>query len=142
MQRVKISLPDQFDFTCDMVVRITDLNYGGHVGNDVFLSWIHHARQQYLNHYGYSEMNIEGVGLIMADAALEYKREIFYGDNVKISVGRGEHSRIGIDLLYRVEVEVDRQWLVAAKGKTGMIFFDYGKKKTVGIPETVLQKLK
>jgi len=36
MQRIKIDLPEFFSFTTPIKIRITDLNYGGHVGNDVF----------------------------------------------------------------------------------------------------------
>ena len=62
------------------------MNYGGHVGNDSFLSLIHEARQQFLNHFGYSELQFENVSLIMADASIEFKKELNYGDEVKISV--------------------------------------------------------
>ena len=54
MERIKISLPESFKFSTIMKIRITDLNYGGHVGNDSFLSLIHEARQQFLNHFNYS----------------------------------------------------------------------------------------
>ncbi len=67
MARVKIDVPDEFSYTTHIPVRITDLNYGGHVGNDTILSLIHEARIQFLGHYGYGELNMEGVGLIMSD---------------------------------------------------------------------------
>ena len=51
MERIKLNLPEQFLFSTNIAVRITDINYGGHVGNDSFLSLIHEARQQFLNHY-------------------------------------------------------------------------------------------
>lgn len=86
MDRIKVSLPGNYNFSTVIAIRITDLNYGGHVGNDVFLSLIHEARLQFLNHFGYSEMDFEGTGLIMADAAIEFKRELFYGNELKISV--------------------------------------------------------
>ena len=38
MERVKIHLPDTFAFSTVSRIRITDLNYGAHVGNDTFLS--------------------------------------------------------------------------------------------------------
>ena len=76
MERIKIKLPEKFYFSTTIKIRITDLNYSGHVGNDVFLSLIHEARQQFLNYYGYSEMLFEGVELIMVDAAIEFKKEL------------------------------------------------------------------
>jgi acyl-CoA thioesterase FadM len=43
MARIKIELPQSFSFTCRIPVRITDINYGGHAGNDTVLSIIHEA---------------------------------------------------------------------------------------------------
>lgn len=48
MARISIDLPSTFTFSATIPVRITDLNYGGHVGNDTILSIIHEARVQYL----------------------------------------------------------------------------------------------
>ena len=57
-----------------MEIRVTDLNYGGHVGNDTILSLLQEARQQFLQSKGYAELEVESYGLIMADAMIEYKR--------------------------------------------------------------------
>ncbi|MFL5774339.1 MAG: acyl-CoA thioesterase, partial [Flavisolibacter sp.] len=80
MPRLKIQLPDQFTFSTLIPVRITDLNYGNHVGNDSMLSILHEARMQFLAQFGYTELEIEGVGIIMSDVSIEFKTEVFYGD--------------------------------------------------------------
>jgi len=85
----KITLPDSFAFSCDIPVRITDLNYGGHVGNDTILSLIHEARVQYLKKFGMQELDFAGVGLIMGDAAIEFKSESFHGDVIRVWVKSG-----------------------------------------------------
>lgn len=141
MERVKVSLPDEFSFATIINIRITDLNYGGHVGNDSFLSLVHEAREQYLRHFGYTELNLEGVGLIMADAAIEYKRELGYGDTIKISVATSGFDRLGFNFHYLLEVKSNNDWLVAAKIKTGMICFDYNTKKKVPVPAEAIKKL-
>ncbi len=137
MARIKIQLPEHFNFSCTIPIRITDINYGDHVGNDTILSIIHEARVQYLSSLGYSEMSFAGVGMIMADAAIEFKSELFYGDTVIASVTAGEISKIGFELFYKLEVirqtQDDKKILVAA-AKTGMICYDYEKKKIVAIP--------
>jgi hypothetical protein len=38
MARVKIDLPDKFIFKTEIPIRINDINYGGHLGNDAVLS--------------------------------------------------------------------------------------------------------
>jgi len=88
--------------TFQIPVRIADINYGNHVGNDAFVSIIHEARMQWLKQYGYTELKIEGVGLIMSDLTLEFKNESFYGDIVEVNLGAGEISRVGFELYYRL----------------------------------------
>jgi acyl-CoA thioesterase FadM len=141
MERIKIQLPEIFLFETTIPIRITDLNYGGHVGNDVFLSLIHEARQQFLIHHGYSELNFAGAGLIMADVAIEYKKELNYKDVVKISVAANGFDKLGFDIYYKLELQINEQIIVAGKAKTGMICFDYNTKKKVSIPEEAIKKL-
>ena len=62
MNRLKINLPEIFLFSTTILIRVTDLNYGAHVGNDTVLSIIQEARQQYLLSKGYEELNIDGLG--------------------------------------------------------------------------------
>src|SRR5438270_5211945 len=98
MERIKINLPATFTFSINLIIRITDLNYGAHVGNDTFLSLIQEARQQFLMQYGYKELDFGGYGLILADAAVEYKKELNYGDEIKISVATSGFDKYGFDL--------------------------------------------
>ena len=141
MDRIKVALPTTFSFSTVIEIRITDLNYGGHVGNDTFLSLIHEARQQFLKHHGYSELSFAGVSLIMADAAIEYKRELVYKDQVRIQVTAGGFDKIGFDIFYLLEVKNEENWTVAGKVKTGMICFDYTTKKKVPVPLEAISKL-
>lgn len=134
MARVKIDLPPSFHFTTRIPVRITDLNYGGHVGNDSVLAMLHEARLQYLNQWGYTELEVAGVGLIMTDATLAFKGESFYGDVWDIQIMATEFSRVGFELYYMVETERDGRRLRIAEAKTGMICFDYAGRKPVGVP--------
>ncbi len=103
MARIKVELPEQFAFSTTIPVRITDLNYGKHVGNDTILSMIHEARVQYLKQLGYGELDLAGVGLIMSDVGIEFKSELFYGDEVLVSVAAGDLSKISFDLYYKLE---------------------------------------
>jgi acyl-CoA thioester hydrolase len=141
MERVKLHLPKNFHFSTTIRIRITDLNYGGHVGNDSFLSLIHEARQQYLRHFGYAELDFAGVGLIMADVAIEYKQELNYADEVQISVSATGFDRIGFDIFYLLELVQETGNVLAGKAKTGMICFDYANRKKVAVPIEAREKL-
>ena len=141
MERIKIDLPEQFQFSTIIKIRITDLNYGGHVGNDSFLSLIHEARQQFLNHYNYSELKFENVSLIMANASIEFKKQLSYGDEVKISVTANGFDKFGFDIFYLLEIINNEQIILAGKAKTGMLCYDYTNKKLMVVPGEAKTKL-
>jgi acyl-CoA thioester hydrolase len=140
MSRLKIQLPEAFSFSTKIPVRITDLNYGNHVGNDAILSIIHEGRMQFLQHSGYTEMEFAGVGMIMSEVEISFRTEAFYGDEIIISIAAGDHSRIGFDLFYKLEKEVDGKKTMVAAARTGMICFDYKNKKITSLPQEVVSK--
>ena len=140
MERIKLNLPETFSFNTSIPIRITDLNYGGHVGNDSFLSIIHEARIQFLKYYGYSELNVEDAGLIMADVAIEYKKELNYGDIVYISVTATNFDKIGFDIFYLLELNEEEKKVIAGKAKTGMMCYDYNLKKRMPVPLNFISK--
>ena len=141
MERIKLKLPDNFKFSTIIKIRITDLNYGGHVGNDSFLSLIHEARQQFLNSFGYSELKLEDTSLIMIDAGIEFKKELNYGDEVKISVAANCFDKFGFDIFYKLEIINADNFILAGKAKTGMLCYDYENKKLTGVPGKVKETL-
>ena len=141
MERIKIDLPTNFAFAAALTIRVTDLNYGGHVGNDSFLSLIHEARQQFLLHHGYSELNLAGTGVIMSDAAIEFKKELNYGDVVKIHVAAAGFDKFGFDLFYKMDIVNGTETILAGKAKTGMLCYDYTNKKLAPVPAEVKEKL-
>jgi YbgC/YbaW family acyl-CoA thioester hydrolase len=142
MARIKLALPETFPFTTTIPIRITDLNYGAHVGNDTILTLIHEARVQYLRSLGFEELNVAGVGLIMSDAAIEFKAQLYYGTFLKAHVAAAEFTRAGFDLYYKLVIESETGETVIALAKTAMVCFDYSTNKVVAIPEAALQKLR
>ncbi|OMP80607.1 MULTISPECIES: thioesterase family protein [unclassified Chitinophaga] len=142
MARVKIELPEQMDFHTQLPVRIGDINYGGHVGNDAILSIIHEARLRFLANFGYGELDKDGqAGLIMADAALVYKGEGFHGDIFDIAVGADDFTPFGFDLYYRITTVRGDKTILIAEAKSGMIYFDYKTRKVARLPEEWKQTL-
>lgn len=141
MERIKVNVPDEFDFSTVIKIRVTDLNYGGHVGNDAFLWLIHEARQQFLMQHGYKELQLGSHALIMVDAAIEFKHEMNYGDEVIISVSASNFDRYSFDLFYKMEVKTSDSIVIAGKAKTGMMCYDYTSKKKVSLEEEVIKKL-
>lgn len=139
MSRIKIQLPEQFSFSTSIPIRITDLNYGGHVGNDTVLSLLHEARVQFLKSFGYAELEFEGVSLIMSDVGIEFKQELFYGDVVKAFVTANNFTKVSFDVYYKLVRETDQKIVTIAK--SAMVCYDYNSRKIVAIPEKAREKL-
>ncbi len=141
MPKTRLVLPDHFTFTTEIPIRITDLNYGGHVGNDAVLSILHEIRMQFLRHHGYTELDLAGTGMIMADVAIEFRSEVFYGESIRASVAAAEFSRVGFDLYYKLEKEVKEKWIMVAAARTGMVCYNYSLKKIASVPKEVCTRL-
>ncbi len=137
MARAKIVFADACLFSTEIPVRITDINYGGHLGNDSVLSMVHEARVQCLRHFGFTEADIDGVGIIMTDAVVVYRHESFYGDVLRIDVAVQDFSRTGCDFVFRLtDAKSGREIALA---KTGVVFFDYKNRKVVAVPTAFLE---
>jgi len=139
MARIKLELPEKFVFTTHIDVRISDINYGGHLGNDAVLSIIHEARMRFLKSMGFSEMNIGGCGLIMGDVSIVFKAETFYGEKLEIKIALQDMAAVGFDIFYLItNLSTGRE---TCRAKTGMVFFDYTLKKICKAPELFLSAI-
>jgi len=142
MGRVKIKFPEQKPLhIASIPVRIGDINYGGHLGNDSLLSVIHESRMQMLACWGYDELNAGGIALIMADVMIAYKGEAFYGDVLSVQLFVEEVTVHSFDLLYHISTERGGRVVDIAHAKTGMICFDYDERKIVGMTDELKQHL-
>ncbi|MGH8307527.1 MAG: acyl-CoA thioesterase [Gammaproteobacteria bacterium] len=139
MTRLKIELPEQFPFSTELDVRVGDLNYGNHLGNDAVLTLIHEARRRFLNSLGIEEIGANGIGFVIADAAVVYRAQAFYADRLRIEVAVGEFASRGCDFYYRVSHATDDRVVVEAR--TGMVCFDFRAQKTMVFPPAMLAKL-
>ncbi|MFO7653970.1 MAG: thioesterase family protein [Candidatus Krumholzibacteriia bacterium] len=135
MPRAALAPLPQYPFRASVKVRITDLNYGGHLGNDRMLALLHEARVAWLASHDWSELDCAGAALIMADAALLFQKEAFAGDVLDIEVAAGEPSRVGFRLFYRVTRPADGARVALAE--TGLVCFDYGTRRLLPLPDAV-----
>ena len=133
MARIKIDMPENYSFSTEIPVRISDINYGGHLSNDAVLSMVHEARIRYLNSYNYTELDIDGASIIMTDSAIVYKAEGFHADQIQIDVAVGDFNKYGCDIYYLLSNK--KTAVEIAHAKTGIVFFDYNERKVIGVPE-------
>ena len=139
MARINITYPDQTLFTCTLPVRITDINYGQHLAHDRLISMLHEARAQFFLYFGMQEANIAGLGIILSDLAICYQAETFHPDMLTIEITLDDPTRCGCDMVYRVSKENGKT--LVATAKTGLVFFDYQRKKVASIPDEFKQLL-
>lgn len=140
MARIEIKMPETYLFETCLDVRISDINYGNHLGHDAFVSLLHEARIRFLKNMGYSEIDVEGKSIIISDLAVTYKSQVFHGDTLKIEIAGGDVNKYGCDLFYRVTRMENGTRVLAAK--TGLVFFDYAASKVAPIPGPFIEKLK
>lgn len=138
MARLELTLPSHFIYVTELAVRVNDLNYGAHVGNDNMLALMQQARINFYRENGFKdEISFEGsVGQVISDALVIYKAEAFLGDVLLIQLAIEDISKYGFDMLYQVMNKASGKEV--ARGKTGIVCFDYDKRKIAPIPERLL----
>ena len=135
MARVKIEIAGKVLTCITIPVRITDINYGNHTGNDALVGLLHEARAAWLRQNNFTELDIDGTGLILSDLLVNFKRESFYGDMLDISLYATDISRKSFDLIYAVTTKRDNIKIEIAVAKTTMISYDYSLKKVIDLPQ-------
>ena len=134
--RVKLTFPSPIIFSTEIKVHISDINYGGHMGNARFLTLMQEARLRWLEVYGFpDEKDIAPpIGLIVVDSAIQYKAEVFHGELLEVELAVNKVTAKSFDLYYQIKKE-DKS--LAALGKTGILSFDYVAKRVSAIPDVL-----
>lgn len=129
---------DAYSFVFPYQVRVSDINYGGHVSNAAVLSIFQDARIAYLANLGpFSELDLGGYGIILPEAHAYYHAEMFLGDQLRVGVRGGGVRRSSFLLLYRIE----RDGQLMAEGETPVVCYDYETRKARRIPEDFREAL-
>ncbi len=139
MPSLRIELPEALPFRHSLTIRVTDINHGGHMGNERVLMYCQEARAAFLAARGFSEGNIGGVGLVVADAAIRFRAEGFAGDLLDIDIGTGNHHRRGCDFFYRLTRRADDREI--ARARTAVVCFDYVNRRSVTAPPQFRENL-
>lgn len=138
MPRINIALPDRFAFATEIPIYISHINYRHHLDNAVLLSLVSEARVRFFTALGYAEMDVEGAGVIVTDAAVQYLSEAFHGEVLVIEMTPTDFNKYGCDLVYRIRDKASGREV--ARGKTGILFFDYAAKKPVAVPPRFVER--
>jgi acyl-CoA thioesterase FadM len=122
-------------------VRIGDINYGGHMGNDKALLLFQDARIRFLESAGFSEKHIgDQAGIIMSDAHVVFRKEIFLHEILLVSVSVTDITTSSFTLEFKVIREHDQAEVL--NGSTKLIAFDYERRKVVRLPEVFIRAIR
>lgn len=134
-------MKNKFRFFTEIDIQISDINYGGHLGNDRYLSLFQEGRLRYLNQFGYTELSIgDETGLIMSKAHIEFKAEVFWGDRMKIYVRVSKIKAIKFVIEY-LFVNSKEENKIVAEGYTEMVGFDYQNRKVTRLPSMFIKDI-
>lgn len=139
MPRIKIDLPERFLFSTDLPIYIGHINYGHHLDNSQMLSLVSEARVRFFKSLGYTELDVEGVGIIVADVAAQYRAEAFHGETMVVEMSADDFNKYGCDLVWRLSDRASGREI--ARGKHGIMFFDYAARKATAVPPAFIAKV-
>ncbi len=139
MPRIKIDLPERFSFTTEIPIYINHINYGNHLDNSALLSLVSEARVRFFKAFAYTELDVEGCGIIVADVAVQYKSEAFHGEVLVFEMAANDFNKYGCDLVWRISDQASGREV--ARGKTGIMFFDYTARKAALVPPAFVTKM-
>lgn len=133
MARLKLEFPeDQFCYSTQLTVRVTDINAANHLGNDSMISMISEARARFLFEFGIEETREDGTGIIVTDLATTYRAEAHARDRLLFEVGVMDFNKYGGDIIFRISRPEDDKAIAMAK--SGFVFFNYRHAQVVEMP--------
>ena len=124
---------DAYRFSISLKVRAGDLNYGNHVGHQNYFLYFQEARIAYLKQFGFSELDIAGCAMMIAEANCRYQKELFLGDNLSIYCRVSRLRKKLFTMEYVIMRTKDSS--VCAAGFTTCPCLDYTTKKIVRLPQ-------
>ncbi|MCW7463888.1 acyl-CoA thioesterase [Leptospira limi] len=139
MPRIKIDIPNHKIFETSLSVRISDINFAGHLAHDAILTLTHECRARFFHSHGWTEINVEGKGIVVSDVAIVYKSEAFFPDDLNIQLYVDQISSKSLDMLYVITHKDGKE---IARAKTAIVFFDYSERKPCPIPAVFLSVIK
>ena len=139
MARIEISLPGEFVFSTNIPIRISDMNRRGHLSWDSMFRILDEASVQFWSSMDDAETGGEKISRITVDAGINYRRQAFHGQTLKVEIAANDFSSKGFDLVFRV-TEVNSGTEIA-RAKTGILCYDYQQQKVIQIPEKLRNKL-
>jgi 4-hydroxybenzoyl-CoA thioesterase len=126
-------------FSTRVPIYTSHINQSRHLDSVALMTLFAEARARMLDAIDYRRDDNSDVALIVADTAVAYRSEAFYGETLLFEIGTADFNKYGCDLVFRASVDGDGREV--ARGKNGMLFFDYRLKKPVSAPAEWVERL-
>jgi len=128
------------DFSTLIPIRYGDVDAQGHVNNARNLTFIEHARMEYLLHLGlWDGHDFKDLGLIVADVHIAFRAQILFGQTVRVRTWISRLGNKSIRFEYRLE-DADTGQLLS-EAETVMVTYDYHTDRSIRVPETWREKI-
>lgn len=139
MPRVSLVERTAYEHTCRMMIRVTDINHAGHLGNEALLGLVHEARTHFLKALNFDTIvnGQQRVGLIIADMAVNFKSEAFAHEVVSVDSQIDELSQKSFRLFHRIQ----RGEQAIALIETGMVAYSYSARQVTDLPVEFISAL-
>lgn len=119
-----------FRFYTPIIVRYGDLDPQGHVNNAAFVTYLEHARVNYIRHLDlWDGKSFLKIGFILARVELDYKAPILMTDEVEVGVRTSRLGNKSLDMEYLVRES--NAGKIYGVGKTVQVAYDYQTRETI-----------
>jgi acyl-CoA thioesterase FadM len=142
MPRVKIEEQVRYPYSIDLEVRVSELNYGGHLGYERLLAMAHQARVRLLEQLGATELDLGdgATGIVAADLAVAYLGEAFLNDVLVFEIKPVEIGLVAFRLAHRVSHKGSGRKVALAE--IGFVGFDTRRRAPGRLPDRFLAALR
>ena len=129
-----------FHFSINIPVRFGDMDALGHVNNAKYLTYFEEARLAYwVNLFPVDYTNIQSIGLIVANACVDFRAPARLGDILTVHIRVPEFGTKSFPMQYRIENA--KTGKLIAEGTTLQVMYDYERHATIPVPDDVKKRI-
>ncbi len=133
MQRLELEFPQaQCLHRYALTVRISDINYGRHLGHDAIVGLFHEARAQAFEALGHHEWDVAGYPSVVAELAIEYRSEARWGDELIAETAILPAEGKALSVYQRLKRPADGRCVAVAR--LALVLLDPERGRPVAVP--------
>lgn len=139
MPRIKLIEKQDYCFSTNCVVRLDDINFANHLDNGRLVILLSEARLRFFKELGSKGWDIgDGItGILIGDLCVNYKAEVFYGDEISIECDIDEIEKRSFRVFYRVI----RGGKTAALAESGAVCINFQTGAITDVPAVFAERL-